>query len=191
MAINAGTSNQINRKGALLGGIGFTALALLLIGGSFWFISMIHGAYVEALEMQAPIFLEKEGYTVFYLAPVGLLGLLIIGLACMAVGLRGRPYPPSASDKLNRVVAPLVIVGLAGMFAGSYIGNKMWAEAFRNHGYNECPGSFTITKKWFTTVWVDEPGLCNDEDIRQMFRDFESAPTINQFVLQRRQSKAR
>ena len=186
MATSSATSNQINPKGALLGGIGFTALALLLIGGSFWFISTIHSAYAKALESQTPLFLENEGYTVFYLAPLGFLGLLIIGLACMAVGIRGRPYPPSASDKLNRVVGPLVIVGLAGMFAGSYVANKMWAETFRNHGYNECAGSFTITKKWFTTVWVDEPGLCNDEDIRQMFRDFERVPAINRFVLQQR-----
>ena len=177
---------QINPKGALLGGMGFTVLAVLLIAISLWFVGLLHADYGKALESQAPLFLEKEGYTVFYLAPLAFLGLLIIGLACVAVGIRGRPYPPSASDKLNRVVGPLVIIGLAGMFAGSYVANKMWVETFRNHGYSECPGSFTITQKWFTTVWVDKPSLCYDEDIRQMFREFERLPEINRYVISQR-----
>lgn len=186
MATSQTATNQINPKGALVGGIGFTVLALLLIALSLWFVSLIHADYGQALDSRVPIFVEKEGHTVFYFAPLVFAGLLILGLACMAVGIRRRPYPPSASKKLNRIIGPLVLVGLLGMFAGSYVANKLWAETFRNSGYNECHGSFTITSKWFTTVWVDEPDLCRNEEVRQMFREFVHLPEINRYVLQHR-----
>lgn len=186
MATSQATSDSINPKGALLGGLGFAALALILIAVSIGFVSLIHGDYGKALEAQDPIFLEKEGYTVFYFAPLVFIGLLIFGLACVAVGIRGRRYPKVVSDRLNKTVGPLVLVGLFGMFAGSYVANKMWAEVFRNNGYNECPGSFTMTSKWFSTVWVDQPDLCRDESVRAMFREGEQVTTINRFVLQRR-----
>lgn len=185
MATSQVTSDELNPKGALIGGFGFAALALILVAVSIWFVSLIHGDYGEALESRDPIFLEKTGYTLFYFAPLVFTGLLIFGVACMAVGIRGKPYPKVVSERLNRTVASLVLIGLLGMFAGSYVANKLWAEVFRSHGYNECPGSFTITSKWFSTVWVDQPDLCHDENVLAMFREGEQVSTINRFVLER------
>lgn len=177
-------SDGVNPRGALIAGLCIIGLAVGLILLSLSFIVMIHNTYTSAAEAQQFVLIEHTGYTVFYMAPLVFLALLIIGAACVAVGLRGRAFSRAASEQLNKIVAPMVIAGLAGMFAGSYLGNRMWADWFQGQGYVACSGSFTITSKWFTGVWVTDPEYCHNEVVRDMFRSGQNLETINQYLEQ-------
>lgn len=187
MGISSITKPVINRTIAFWGGLFLSAVAIALIALSVWFILFTHSDYRSAILEKPPILIEHTVNTVFYMAPFAYLGLLVLGLVCIAVSIRGEAYPKSVYAKVNKIAGRLVIVGVVGMFFGSYLTNLWWAEQFQNNGYVECPNSFTITSKWFKAVWVDSPGLCLDEDVRDMFRSYEYDLTdINSYISQRR-----
>jgi len=117
-----------------------------------------------------------------YLAPIAYMGLALFGMCGIAVAIRGKAFVKEVSDKINKVVALLLIIGLFGMFFGSYVANKLWAEHFRNHGYVECSQPFLMTGKWFTAVWVDSESLCNDRRVLKLFGAGKRVSYINSFI---------
>lgn len=177
---------RINRKGAFWSGLFLATTAIALIALSVWFISFTHSDYHYALLKMPPIFFEETGNTVFYMAPFAYLGLFVIGVTCMVVAIRGKAYAKPVYAKVNRVAGFLVVTGVIGMFAGSYLANQLWAEHFENNGYFECPNSFTLTSKWFKAVWVKSHELCFDEEVREMLHSYKHDLTdINSYLLER------
>lgn len=184
MGSSAAVSGDINPRGAFIAGLGFVGLAAGLIILSLWFVQDIHQTYSDAMRTGQPVFLEHSGYTVFYMAPLVFAGLFIIGAACAIVGFRARALSKNTADQLNKVVSVLVVIGLLGMFAGSFLANRIWAEQFERNGYAECPGSFSMTSKWFTSVWVTDSEYCRDEGVRRLFREGKRIPAINAYIEQ-------
>ncbi|WP_417501388.1 hypothetical protein [Marinobacter sp.] len=187
MGVNSTRKPAINRTIAFWGGLFLSTIAVALIALSVWFILSNHDDYELILLEEPPVFIEHTAITVFYMAPFAYLGLLIIGIVCAAIGVRGESLSIRVYEKVNKVAGVLVLLGVLGMFLGSYLANIFWAEQFQKHGYVECSSSFTITSKWFKTVWVDSPMLCADESVRDMFRSHEYDLTdINAYVSKRR-----
>ncbi|PSF05181.1 hypothetical protein C7H09_16410 [Marinobacter fuscus] len=156
-------------------GVGLTAL-------SIWILWLNHRDYTQAIQTGAPIFLEDTGITVLYLAPITYLGLALLGMCGIIVAIRGKGFTKSIGGKLNKAVALLVITGLFGMFFGSHIANKLWAEHFENQGYVECSQPFRMTSKWFKAVWVDSIPLCNDRRVLKMFGAGKRVSDINRII---------
>ncbi|PCM42978.1 hypothetical protein [Marinobacter sp. ANT_B65] len=156
-------------------GIGLTAL-------SVWALWVNHRDYAEAIQAGAPILLEDTGITAMYLAPIAYMGLALFGMCGVVVAIRGKAFVKEVSDKLNKVVALLLVVGVFGMLSGSYVANKLWAEHFHNQGYVECSQPFLMTGKWFTAVWVDSVSLCDDRRVLKLFGAGKHVSYINTFI---------
>lgn len=156
-------------------GVGLTAL-------SVWALLVSHRDYDEAIQAGVPILLENTGITVMYLAPIVYFGLALFGMFGIVVAIRGKAFAKAVSDKLNKVVAVVLITGLFGMFFGSHIANKLWAEHFENQGYVECSQPFRMTSKWLKAVWVDSIPLCDDRRVLKMFGAGKRVSDINRII---------
>jgi len=182
MATNNGSRPPINRPVALWTGLALSAMGIGLAAFSVWALRVTHRDYAEAIQARLPILLENTGITVMYLAPVTYLGLALLGACGIIVAIRGKGFIKSVGEKLNKAVALLIVAGLIGMFFGSHIANKLWAEHFASQGYVECSQPFRMTSKWFTAVWVDSITLCDDRRILKMFGAGKNVSYINSFI---------
>lgn len=117
-----------------------------------------------------------------YLAPIAYLGLAMFGTFGIVVSIRGKAFAIAVSDKLNKIVAVVLIIGVLGMFFGSYVANKLWAEHFESQGYLEYSQPFRMTSKWFTAVWVDSISLCDDRRVLKMFGSGKGVSYINSVI---------
>jgi len=172
----------INRPVAFWGGVLVSGMGLALTALSVWALGVTHRDYAEAIQEGVPILLEDTGITAMYLAPVVYMGLALFGLCGVVVAFRGKAFVKAVSDKLNKVVALLLVTGVVGMLLGSYVANKLWAEHFQNHGYVECSQPFLMTGKWFTSVWVDSVSLCDDRRVLKLFGAGKHVSYINSVV---------
>ena len=172
----------INRPIAFWGGVLVLGMGVGLTALSVWALLVNHRDYDEAIQAGVPILLEDTGITVMYLAPIAYLGLGMFGMFGIVVAIRGKAFAKAVSDKLNKIVAVVLIIGVLGMCFGSYVANKFWAEHFENQGYMECSQSFRITSKWFTAVWVDSISLCDDRRVLKMFGAGKRVSYINRII---------
>ena len=182
MASKNDSRPPINRPAAFRGGLFLIGIAVALTAASIWILGLTHGDYAEALHSGAPILLEDTGITALYLAPLAFMGISLLGGMVLVVAIRGKAFVTTVSDKLSKVVTLLVVVGLLGVFLGSYVANKLWAEHFQNHGYVECSQPFLMTGKWLTSVWVDSVSLCDDRRVLKLFGAGKHVSYINSVI---------
>jgi len=173
---------SINRPVALWTGVVLSVMGVGLTVLSIWILRVSHRDYAEAIQAGVSILLEDTGITVMYLAPIFCMGLTLLGVCATIAAIRDKGFVKPVGEKINKAVTLLIVVGLFGMFFGSYVANKLWAEHFRNHGYVECSQPFLMTGKWFTAVWVDSESLCNDRRVLKLFGAGKRVSYINSFI---------
>ncbi|MCK0163444.1 hypothetical protein [Marinobacter sp. S6332] len=182
MATTNDSRPPINRPVALWTGVVLSVMGVGLTALSVWVLWLNHRDYVQAIQTGVAIFLEDTGITALYLAPITYLGLALLGVCGIIVAIRGKGFIKSVGGNLNKAVSLLIITGLFGMFFGSYVSNKLWAEHFESQGYLECSQPFRMTSKWFTAVWVDSISLCDDRRVLKMFGSGKRISYINSVI---------
>lgn len=151
----------------------------------------MHSSYSAALADNSVFLLQNTGITAFYAGFPLIASMLVLGIFMLLVAARGKRFPKTTSQRVTRVAGALVIAGLVGIFGGRTLANSYWAESFRNAGYAECSGGFSITKRWFTVVWTKEQDLCTDKNVRRMFLSSEyQLDDISAQVVERKRSSA-
>lgn len=182
--------NTNERHQALSAGLFFSILSILLLGLSIWWIPLSHSEYWTHIETRRLLFLQETGASVFYGAWVALIGLLIVGFHNLFNFLVGQRYE-AVAERVTKLTAYLIILGLVSMLAGRYIANNYWAQIFDAHSYHSCSSSFRMTGKWAKQVWVAHPSLCTDQEvIRLLHSPRHNLDDVNVFIRENRLRQA-
>lgn len=159
-------------KVMIAAGLSLSVLALALIAGCAWLLSLTHQEYWELLRQEAPVLVHSPGLSFFYLIFLGFAGMFLMGTCAVLAEIR-HARDSLARQRCMKIASYMMAVGVVAMFVGRYIGNWYWEETFRNAEYQSCQMSFSITKMWEQTVWVRDLSYCHDETVRRMFRSSE------------------
>ncbi|MCH8496865.1 MAG: hypothetical protein LAT63_00175 [Marinobacter sp.] len=170
MAPNTVSSKKTKSQNPFWIGVILVATGVGLALLSIWIVAFTHDDYRSLLSESAPILLQRRGNSAFYMMPLIFLALIMLGLFCIAISIRKRKFSASITQKADKVFSTLLIAGFLGIFVGGYLGNQYWSASFVNAGYSLCQHPSGVTAEWLTDVWVDNTGLCQDQDVLRKLR---------------------
>lgn len=164
------TENAPGNRLLLAGGGAFSlTLSIALAAAGLWLVPESHERYANWVTSGAPVIIMDNGITIFYGIPLLLLCLFLLGCYGLAIGIKGE-----RNQWVDRhLIKPLnigIIVGALLMFAGKYVGNKLWSSELINEGYVHCDDSFVLTGTWATDVWALSPTICMDPELKAALR---------------------
>lgn len=180
-----GSGSRPFDKGRFTGGVFlFVLMSVFLVLGPVMMIDL-HDQYEKALISFDPVIIQEIGSAIFYTGWWFLLGVLMLSghMVISSFGMGGVK-----TQAFFRFLTGWLLIGIFLVLLGYYYGNKYWAEAFMQGQYYQCSGSFSMTGKWQVRVWVDNPNLCRDPEVRARIRSYKfSLEEVNHYIREQRQ----